>query len=90
MNYKTRMEKLERNIHITSCTATDESGRPFRIRRDDILGLACASFRRRYAEIEGEPQPVHRLDATLDALKLAAPISSPEPLLIIAQETLQI
>jgi hypothetical protein len=84
-----RLEKLEASTHTQSCTATDEEGKPFRLRRDDVLPLTVAAFRRRYAEIEGEPTPISRFDTRLDHLQRVGLVHTSEPLLGIACDVLR-
>jgi hypothetical protein len=84
-----RLEKIEKNISVQSITATTEDGQPLRIRRQSILPLTVASFRRRYAAIEGEAMPVSPFDERLDYLKRVGAISTSQPLLEIAVDCLR-
>jgi hypothetical protein len=86
---KKRLEKLEKGVTSSSIQASTEDGQQFRLPRQSLLALTCAAFRRRYAEILGEPQPESRLDAKLDLLKRAGAITSSEPLLCVAADVLR-
>jgi hypothetical protein len=82
-----RIVQLEGKVTDQSITAQTEAGQRFRIRRDSILPLAVAAFRRRHAEIEGMQQPVSPFDAKLDLLRAGA--RSSEPLLGVAIDVLR-
>jgi hypothetical protein len=84
-----RIEKLEKDLHAQSIVARTEDGHSFRIRRDNVLPLTVAAFRRCYADIEGAPMPVSRFDARLDQLKSTGVSSTAEPLLGIASDILR-
>jgi hypothetical protein len=86
---KKRLAKLEKGVTSQSITAISEDGVQIRIRRDSLLGLTCAAFRRRYCEIEGEPLPESQFDAKLELLKRAGAITSSEPLLCVAADVLR-
>jgi hypothetical protein len=89
-NLTRRIEKLEKNITDQSVTAVAEDGQQIRIRRANLLPLATAAFRRRYAEIDdAEPMPVSRFDSQLDHLKSVGLRSASEPLLQVAVDVLR-
>jgi hypothetical protein len=87
--FNSRLVKLEKGISEQSITALTEDGAPFRLRRQSVLPLALAAFRRRYAQLEGEPMPVSRFDERLEHLKRAGIASTSEPLLSIAVDILR-
>jgi hypothetical protein len=86
---KTRIAKLEKGIGDSSIVARTEDGQTFRLRRDNLLPLTVASFRRRYAEIEGLPMPVSPFDERLDYLKRAGVARTNEPMLELACDALR-
>lgn len=86
-NLLRRIEKLESKVTDQSVSVQTEAGQRIRLRRDSILPLTCAAFRRRYAEIEGMQQPVSPFDAKLDLLRAGA--RSSEPLLGVAIDVLR-
>lgn len=85
-----RVEKLEKNTHDQSILATTEDGQQLRLRRNNLLPLTVASFRRRWAAIEGEEMPVSPFDERLDYLKRAGVRSTSEPLIEIAVDCLRL
>ena len=87
--FNSRFVKLEKAIGAQSVTVTTESGQQIRLRRDNVLPLTTAAFRRRYAQIEGEAMPCSRFDKTLDHLQRAGIGSTSEPLLSIAVDILR-
>jgi hypothetical protein len=68
-NANARLNRLEKGLSDHSTIAVAEDGQQIRIKRDDMLPLTTAAFRRRYAEIEGQPIPESRFDAKLDFIK---------------------
>jgi hypothetical protein len=88
-NLKGRIEKLEKHTDSQTITAVAEDGAPFRLRRDNLLPLACAAMRRRSAEIEGLDKPVSRFDSLLDHLQRSGVASTAEPMLEVAADILR-
>jgi hypothetical protein len=88
-NLLRRIEKLEQGTSDRTIQVLTEDGKPLRIRRDDILPLTTASFRRCYAALEGEPMPVSPFDAKMDLLKRAGVARTNEPMIELACDALR-
>lgn len=79
-----RLEKLERQLRVEAVDLLLDNGEVLHIRRRDVLKIATAGMRRRYAEIEGQPQPESSFDQQLDLLSRIASPPANQPLLALA------
>ncbi len=79
MSLERRIRELEEKLRVDKVALHFADGSIRSIRGDKLLEIFIAAMDRKYAAVQGQPQPVSEFDVELDLLAKAVPTSGCDP-----------